>query len=43
MKKSLIGLFVMIVTIILSLYWYDWRLVVIIFLSLLGNNLEQSK
>jgi len=44
MKKTLqiIGALVGLSSFVLAWYFYDWKLSVIIFLALLGNNIERS-
>lgn len=36
-----VGMIIGIIALILAFYWYDWRLALIIFLALTGNNLNQ--
>ena len=39
----LLGTVISIITIILTIYWYDWKLALVIFLAIFANNLEQFK
>jgi hypothetical protein len=43
MKKhlALIAFIIYTISIILCLYWYDWRLLIIIFLFTMANNIER--
>lgn len=41
-KLNTIGTFILLVAFILAWYMYDWKLVLILFLMLSGNNLEQT-
>ena len=38
-----IGTAVLIATMILSVIWYDWKLALLIYMALLGNNFERRK
>jgi len=38
-----IGMAVLIVTMILAVVWYDWKLALLIYMALAGNNLEQRR
>jgi len=37
------GIFFGALSVFFAVHWFDWRLVVVIFLALLGNNLSQQK
>lgn len=39
---SLIGMILIIISVILAIVLYDWKLALIIFLFVTGNNFEQS-
>ena len=41
--KAVIGTVLGIIAMIMAWYYYDWKLVAIISLSLWGNNMERSK
>lgn len=41
-KLKILGFFIWSITIILSLMWYDWKLLLILFLALFANNLERT-
>jgi len=41
-RKQILGVIVGIISMGLAWYIYDWKLMIIIFLALWGNNLEQS-
>ena len=41
--KELLGFIVLIISIALGWYWFGYKLPIVIFLSLLGNNLERSE
>ena len=36
----MIGGTLVVISLFLASYWYDWRLAVILFIALLGNNIE---
>ena len=36
------GVLMGILSMILAIVWYDWKLALIIFIALIGNNLEQD-
>ena len=38
-----IGTAVLIATMVLSVIWYDWKLALLIYMALLGNNFERRK
>jgi hypothetical protein len=38
---SLLGAFIMGISILLSIFWYDWHLPLVIFLFIAGNNIEK--
>jgi hypothetical protein len=40
---NLIGTLILITAMVLSLIWYDWKLALLIYLGLLGNNLERRR
>lgn len=44
-KKTLMywGILIGAVSVFLCIRWFDWRLLVVIFLALFGNNLSQQK
>ena len=39
---NIIGALVEILSIVLGLIWYDWKLMLVIFLFVMGNNMERS-
>jgi len=39
--RLLIGIIVGVVAMGLAIYWYDWKLAVVIFLAIYANNLER--
>lgn len=40
---NIIGSLIGLTAFALSWYWYDWKLALITFLALFGNNLEQAR
>ena len=42
-KKQLAGTLMLIIAFLLAWYWFNYKLMLILFLALLGNNLEQEK
>jgi len=40
---NLLGVIIGAVSVFLIMHWFDWRLLVVIFLALFGNNLSQLK
>ena len=42
LKMHLISILIYIITIVLTLCWYDWKLLLIIFLFTSANNLERT-
>jgi len=40
--QRIIGMLIGIVALGLTYYWFSWKLVLVIFLSIYGNNLEQA-
>ena len=43
MKIKLIGMLILVGVIVMSVIWYDWKLAILIYAGLLGNNLERRK
>jgi len=41
-ELKFLGMFIGLMSMFLAWYLYDWKLLVIIFLALWGNNLEQN-
>jgi len=41
--KRIIGMIIGITAMVLAIVWYDWKLALVIFLALTGNNFGQSK
>lgn len=41
-KLNLLGLITGITAMALGWYWYDWKLSLVIFLAIMGNNMERS-
>jgi len=41
-KLQIFGMLVGILAIGLGVYWFDWKLSLVIFLAIYGNNLERS-
>ncbi len=39
---NIVGTLLIIAALVLSWIWFDWKLSLIIFLALMGNNLERS-
>lgn len=43
MKKwRIIGMIIYLISIIFTVLWFDWKLVIILMIALWGNNLEQQ-
>ena len=40
---NLLGSLILITAMVLSLIWYDWKLALLIYMALLGNNFERRK
>ena len=43
MTKSITGSILLIIAFSLTLYWFDYKLLLILFIALTGNNFEQSR
>ena len=41
-KYAIFGLVILIIALVLTFYWYDYKLFLILFLMLWGNNIQRS-
>jgi len=42
LKYAIFGLVILIIALVLTFYWYDYKLFLILFLMIWGNNIQRS-